>query len=84
LSGNDMLVYVNNVIKGKLMESDLLQQQAAKNSKSQFANSPDLDKELMNAITDAVSTHTTMCKQALDPVKVRQGLKAILLGPAGL
>jgi type I restriction enzyme, R subunit len=79
-----MLVYVNNVIKGKLMESDLLQQQAAKNSKSQFANSPDLDKELMNAITDAVSTHSTMSKQALDPVKVRQGLNAILAAACGL
>lgn len=84
LSDNDKLVYVNNVIKGKLMESDLLQQQAANNSKSQFANSPDLDNELMNAIMDALSAHTTMSKQALDSVKVRQGLKSILLGPAGL
>ena len=38
----------------------------------------------MNAITAAVSAHSTMRKQALDPVKVRQGLKAILLGRAGL
>ena len=84
LSDNDKLVYVNHVIKGKLMESDLLQQQAANNSKSQFANSPDLDHELMNAIMDALSAHTTMSKQALDSVKVRKGLKDILLGPAGL
>lgn len=84
LSDNDKLVYVNNVIKGKLMESDLLLQQAANNSKSQFANSPDLDNELMNAIMDALSAHTTMSKQALDSVKVRKGLKDILLGPAGL
>jgi type I restriction enzyme, R subunit len=84
LSDNDKLVYVNNVIKGKLMESDLLQQQAANNSKSQFANSPDLDSEILNAIMDALSAHTTMSKQALDSAKVRQGLKDILLGPVGL
>jgi type I restriction enzyme R subunit len=38
----------------------------------------------MNAIMDALSAHTTMSKQALDSVKVRKGLKDILLGPAGL
>lgn len=84
LTEDDKLVYVNNVIKGKLLESDLLQQQAANNSKSQFANSPDLDNELMNAIMDALSAHTSMSKQALDSIKVRRGLKDILLGPAGL
>ena len=83
LSDNDKLVYVNSV-NGKLMESDLLQQQAANNSKSQFANSPDLDSEILNAIMDALSAHTTMSKQALDSAKVRQGLKDILLGPVGL
>lgn len=84
LTEDDKLVYVNNVIKGKLLESGLLQQQAANNSKSQFANSPDLDNELMNAIMDALTAHTTMSKQALDSIKVRKGLKDILLGPAGL
>src|ERR1700678_3277661 len=39
----DKLVYVNDVIKGKLMESDTLRQQAVSNSKEQFANSPDLN-----------------------------------------
>ena len=84
LTPGDKLVYVNDVIKGKLMESDLLQQQAANNSKSQFANSPDLDNELMNAIMDALSAHTNMSKQALDSERVRTGLKDILLGPAEL
>lgn len=39
------------------MASALLQEQAANNSKSQFANSPDLSNELMNAIMDALSAH---------------------------
>ena len=84
LTEDDKLIYVNNVIKGKLMESDLLHQQAMNNSKGQFANSPDLDSELMNAIMDALSAHSTMSKQALNSPKVRGGLKDILLGPAGL
>jgi type I restriction enzyme R subunit len=84
LTDEDKLVYVNNVLKGKLLESAVLQQQAANNTKEQFANSPDLGTELMNAIIGAFEAHTTMSKQALDSDKVRNGLKEILLGPAQL
>ena len=58
LTDQDKLVYVNNVIKGKLLESETLQQQAANNTKEQFANSPDLKAELMNAIMGALDAHT--------------------------
>ena len=37
LTDDDKLVYVNNVIKGKLLESETLLQQAANNTKEQFA-----------------------------------------------
>lgn len=84
LTDEDKLVYVNNVLKGKLLESQILVQQAANNSKEQFANSPDLSNEIMGAIMDALAAHTTMSKQALDSDKVREGLKDILLGPAKL
>jgi len=84
LTDDDRLVYVNNVIKGKLLESEVLAEQAANNSKEQFANSPDLNSELMSAIIDAFAAHTTMSKQALDSQRVRDGLKDILLGPAML
>lgn len=84
LTDDDKLIYVNSVLKGKLMESDLLVQQAMNNSKEQFSNSPDLTAELMNAIIDAFEAHGSMSKQALDSEKVRSGLKHILLGPAGL
>lgn len=84
LTDDDKLVYVNNVLKGKLLESDVLVQQARSNSKEQFANSPDLANELMNAIMDAFAAHQTMSKQALDSERVRNGLKDILLGPAAL
>ena len=84
LTDDDRLVYVNNVLKGKLLESQILVQQAANNTKEQFANSPDLSAELMNAIIDAFAAHSTMSKQALDSEKVRNGLRDILLGPAQL
>ncbi len=84
LTEDDRLVYVNNVIKGKLLESATLAQQAANNTKEQFANSPDLSNELMSAIMDALAAHNTMSKQALESERVRSGLRDILLGPAQL
>jgi type I restriction enzyme R subunit len=83
LTDQDKLVYVN-FIKGKLMESETLKQQAANNTKEQFANSPDLKSELMNAIIDALDAHSLMSKQALGSEAVQQGLRDVLLGPARL
>ncbi|AOZ04706.1 type I restriction endonuclease subunit R [Cupriavidus malaysiensis] len=84
LTDDDQLVYVNGVLKGKLLENETLVQQAASNSKEQFANSPDLKDALMHAIMDALEAHTSMSTQALGSERVRQGLREILLGPAQL
>lgn len=84
LTDDDKLIYVNNVIKGKLMESEILAEQAANNTKEQFANSPDLANEILYAIMNALEAHTTMSKQALESEKVRHGLRDILLDHAGL
>jgi type I restriction enzyme R subunit len=84
LSEDDKLVYVNNVLKGKLLESETLVQQASNNTKEQFANSPDLANGILYAIMDAFTAHSEMSKQALDSDKVRSGLKDVLLGPAQL
>ena len=84
LTDNDKLVYVNNVIKGKLLESETLKQQAGSNTKEQFATSPDLGKEILSAIMDALEAHETMSTQALASPDLREGLKEILLGPAKL
>src|SRR5262249_7373410 len=48
LTDDDQLVYVNNVLKGKLLESEILTEQAVHNTKQQFASSPDLSNELLN------------------------------------
>jgi type I restriction enzyme, R subunit len=84
LNENARLVFVNNVIKGKLLESAPLMQQAANNTKEQFTNSPGLSNELMNAIMDALDAHNTISKQALESERVRTGLRDILLRPAQL
>ena len=84
LSDQDKLVYVNNVIKGKLLENPTLQQQAANNTKEQFANSPDLASALTHAIMGALDAHTAMSTQALNSAAIQRGLKDILLNHAGL
>jgi type I restriction enzyme, R subunit len=84
LTDQDKLVYVNNVIKGKLLESEKLRQQATNNTKEQFANSPDLSKALLNAIMDALDAHSLMSTQALNSPTVREGMKDILSNHAGL
>lgn len=84
LSDNDRVTYAFSVIKGKLLESEKLRQQAANNTKEQFAASPDLNRELLEAIMDALDAHTAMSTQALNSEEVRQGLKEILLTHAEL
>jgi type I restriction enzyme R subunit len=80
----DKLVYVNDVIKGKLLESETLREQAFNNSKEQFANSPDLNHEIIDAIMNASSAVSSLGKQALESERIRSGLKDVLLGPAQL
>jgi len=80
----DQLVYVNHVIKGKLLESEKLRQQAANNTKEQFANSPDLKTELLNAIMGALDAHNAMSTQALNSPSVQNGMKDILLNHSQL
>ena len=84
LTPGDKLVYVNDVIKGKLMVSEKLAEQALNNTKEQFNSSPDLDKELEGAIMDALAAHSTMSKQALESAALRADLKSVLLGAGKL
>ncbi|MEB8486383.1 MULTISPECIES: type I restriction endonuclease subunit R [Acidithiobacillus] len=84
LTDQDKLVYVNSVLKGKLLESETLRQQATNNTKEQFANSPDLKTELLNAIMGALDAHTLMSTQALNSAAIQGGLKDILLDNAQL
>ncbi|MBM4778406.1 MAG: type I restriction endonuclease subunit R [Archangiaceae bacterium] len=79
LSEGDQLVYVLDVVKGKLLESATLVEQASNNSKEQFGSSPDLTTEILNAVIAALDAHTAMSTQALNSERVRDGIKDVLL-----
>jgi len=84
LSESDKVTYVRSVIRGKLLESPTLQQQASANSKEQFGSSPDLGNALMDAIISALDAHQAMSSQALTSAGIRDGMKEILLNKTGL
>ncbi|MBK1684838.1 type I restriction endonuclease subunit R [Rhodoferax fermentans] len=83
-SEQDQLRYVNGTLLGKVSESKTLQQQAANNSKEQFANSPDLHTEVQNAIIESYDAHTIMSTQALNSPIVLRGILDVLLNHSGL
>jgi type I restriction enzyme R subunit len=78
------VTYVRAVIRGKLLESTTLQQQASANSKEQFGASPDLGTALMDAIISALDAHQSMSSQALGSESIRNGMKEVLLNQTGL
>jgi hypothetical protein len=82
----DKLSYVNGTLFGKVMESATLMQQAANNSREQFANSPDLAQELKNAVMDSYDAHTSMSMstQALNSPIVLRGILDVLLNHSQL
>jgi type I restriction enzyme R subunit len=84
VTDGDAVTYVEGVIKTKLLESGALQAQAMVNTKEQFANSPRLQDELLQAIIDAMSAHQAMSKQALGSERVQSGILSTLLGPGAL
>tara|TARA_R110002074_G_scaffold402322_1_gene606920 strand:- start:3887 stop:7003 length:3117 start_codon:yes stop_codon:yes gene_type:complete len=83
LTDDDRLVYVNS-LKSKLLASDTLVQQATNNTKTQFSASPDLSKQFINAVMDALEVYNTMGEQTLASERIQKGLLDTLLGPAQL
>ncbi len=78
LTDQDKLGYLR-VIKGKLMESDKLLQQAENNTEGQFGTSPDLKHEFLNAIMEALEAHGAMGKQTLNSPQTQADMISILL-----
>ena len=74
---------LNHVIREKC-GAETLKQQPANNTKEQFANSPDLKTEVLNAIMGALDAHTSMSTQALNSAAVQSGISDILLNHSGL
>ncbi len=71
-------------VRTKMMESSVLQAQAAANPKSQFINSPNLNEVLINAIMDSADVHQRLSAQLLNSEPRRARFLAALLGPGQL
>ena len=79
----DQLSYATTLSE-KTLESVLLQKQAANNSKEQFASSPDLTNEILNAVMESMDAQMELSSKALNSIDIREGLKRILLNQLGL
>ncbi len=79
----DMLSNAQTLME-KLSESAKLQKQAANNSKEQFANSPDLPGELLNALMDSMDIQTELSTKALNSQDLRDKLLRLMLNHMGL
>ncbi|MBJ3778890.1 type I restriction endonuclease subunit R [Acuticoccus mangrovi] len=66
-------------VEASVLGSETLQQQARHNNEAQFANSPDLSDEIMNAVMDTDAKFTDMVRQVLGEESVRAGLKDALI-----
>ncbi|WP_294000944.1 type I restriction endonuclease subunit R [Sphaerotilus sp.] len=84
LSPGDKLVYVNEAIRGKLLEHPDLVLQARNNTEAQFASSPDLHERLIDAVIEVRSRFGAMSDQALGSEETQRAMLAFLLGPGRL
>jgi len=84
LSDEDQLAYVTGFLRSHMAASDELRVQAANNTSAQFANSPTLRRELMDAAMDSDAAFNAMSRQVLNSETVREELLKILLGPGQL
>ena len=78
LTDADRINYVNH-IAGKMMESDVLAQQAAANPKAQFGDSPDFMDVFEDAVMSAYKNHKTMSEQVMGKGHVKKAMAAMLL-----
>ncbi|QDT15068.1 type I restriction endonuclease subunit R [Alienimonas californiensis] len=74
----DQLAYART-LRDKALESDTLRKQAGSNSKEQFAESPDLDDELMKAVIDSMDVQAELGAKAVGSKAIRDGLRRLLL-----
>jgi len=74
----DQVSYAETLV-AKTLESDVLQKQAANNSKEQFASSPDLTDEILTAVMESMDAQTELSTRALSSAEIREGLKNLML-----
>ncbi|MFN8710190.1 MAG: UvrB domain 3-containing protein, partial [Planctomyces sp.] len=79
----DQLAFLR-ALSSKCAESEKLRVQAVANSKEQFAGSPDLLKELINANIESLDAFTELSTQVLNSPEIQRRVLALLLGPGKL
>ena len=78
-TAQDQLSFVNGTVLGKFVESKVLQQQAANNTKEQFSNSPDLMPLAADAVMGSLDANNSLGAQALNSPIVLRGMVDYLL-----
>jgi type I restriction enzyme R subunit len=77
LTDADLLNYAHHV-RDKMLENEVLAQQAATNSKEQFALG-DFNTVLMDAVIEGLDNYQSMASQVLGDEKVKKGFGELLL-----
>lgn len=83
LTDGDKVAFVTG-LETKLAESEKLREQAKANTKDQFANSPDLQEEGLNATIDLMEAHEKMGKQLLNDNSLLRAVIAAIVKQGGL
>ena len=84
ITDENQLIYVNGAIMGHMLASEDLQTQAMANTKAQFAASPTIRDELLDAAIETEDQFAAMSHQVLSSEALREKLLDILLGPGNL
>ena len=77
LTDADLINYAHHV-RDKMLESDVLAQQAATNSKEQFALG-DFHDVMMDAVIEGLDNYQSMADQVLNNEQVQKGFASLLL-----
>ena len=78
LTDADLLNYAHHV-RDKMLENEVLAQQAATNSREQFALG-DFDTVMMDAVIEGLDSYQSMASQVLGDDRVKRGFAELLLG----
>lgn len=78
LTDNDLLALANHV-GGKIMESEMLAEQAAANTKEQFGTSPDYKNVRLDCVADGLDNYQEIAKQVLNSSRVQKGCPRVCL-----
>ncbi|PIB90505.1 type I restriction endonuclease subunit R [Caulobacter sp. FWC2] len=84
ITDDNQLIYLNGVLMGHMLGSEDLQTQAMANTKAQFAASPTIRDEFLDAVIGSEDQFSSMSQQVLSSEALREKLLDILLGPGNL